>query len=73
MLVRKPGKLPHKRISMTYDLEYGKDTLEMHADAIVAGIAPQLLPGDVVVILSNGAFGNIYEKLPQRLRSEVPA
>ena len=37
VLVRKPGKLPHKRISMSYDLEYGKDTLEMHADAIVAG------------------------------------
>jgi adenine phosphoribosyltransferase len=36
-LVRKPGKLPHRRISMTYDLEYGKDTLEMHADAIVRG------------------------------------
>ncbi len=34
-LVRKPGKLPFKRVSMTYDLEYGKDTLEMHADAIV--------------------------------------
>ena len=43
------------------------------ADAIVAAIAPQLLSGDVIVILSNGAFGNIYEKLPQRLRSEVPA
>lgn len=37
VIVRKPGKLPHKRISMTYDLEYGKDTLEMHADAIVKG------------------------------------
>src|SRR3989440_5150928 len=37
VVVRKPGKLPHSRISMTYDLEYGKDTLEMHADAIVAG------------------------------------
>src|SRR3954449_11695001 len=36
-LVRKPGKLPHKRVSMTYDLEYGKDTLEMHADAVVKG------------------------------------
>jgi adenine phosphoribosyltransferase len=34
-LVRKPGKLPYKRISMTYDLEYGTDTLEMHADAII--------------------------------------
>jgi len=36
-LVRKPGKLPHKTVSMTYDLEYGQDTLEMHADAVVAG------------------------------------
>jgi adenine phosphoribosyltransferase len=36
-LVRKPGKLPFKRVSMSYDLEYGKDTLEMHADAIVKG------------------------------------
>jgi adenine phosphoribosyltransferase len=36
-LVRKPGKLPHKRVSQSYDLEYGKDTLEMHADAIVRG------------------------------------
>ena len=36
-LVRKPGKLPHKRIAMSYDLEYGKDSLEMHADAIVRG------------------------------------
>jgi adenine phosphoribosyltransferase len=37
VIVRKPGKLPHKRISKSYDLEYGKDTLEMHADAIVKG------------------------------------
>src|SRR4030081_2261826 len=29
VLVRKPGKLPHKRISMTYHLDYGKDTLEI--------------------------------------------
>ena len=36
-IVRKPGKLPHTKVSMTYDLEYGKDTLEMHADAIVRG------------------------------------
>jgi adenine phosphoribosyltransferase len=36
-LVRKPNKLPHKRVSMSYDLEYGTDTLEMHADSIVAG------------------------------------
>ena len=38
------------------------------ADAIVATIAPQLAPGDVVAILSNGGFDGIYEKLPARLR-----
>jgi adenine phosphoribosyltransferase len=36
-LVRKPGKLPHKRISKSYELEYGVDSLEMHEDAIVRG------------------------------------
>jgi adenine phosphoribosyltransferase len=36
-LVRKPGKLPFKKVSMKYDLEYGTDTLEMHSDAIVKG------------------------------------
>jgi adenine phosphoribosyltransferase len=35
--VRKPKKLPAERISVTYDLEYGTDTLEMHKDAIVEG------------------------------------
>ena len=29
--------MPHKRIAMSYELEYGTDTLEMHADAILAG------------------------------------
>ena len=32
--VRKPGKLPHQKKAKTYELEYGKDTLEMHADAL---------------------------------------
>lgn len=36
-LVRKPGKLPHKVVSMQYDLEYGVDALQMHADSIVPG------------------------------------
>jgi UDP-N-acetylmuramate: L-alanyl-gamma-D-glutamyl-meso-diaminopimelate ligase len=38
------------------------------ADAIVNTITPELRPGDVVAILSNGGFGGIYEKLPERLR-----
>jgi UDP-N-acetylmuramate: L-alanyl-gamma-D-glutamyl-meso-diaminopimelate ligase len=43
---------------------------ELHPDgnAIVNAIAPQLQPGDVVALLSNGAFDGIYEKLPARLR-----
>jgi UDP-N-acetylmuramate: L-alanyl-gamma-D-glutamyl-meso-diaminopimelate ligase len=39
------------------------------ADAIVEAIAPELRNGDVVAILSNGGFGGIYEKLPQKLKS----
>src|SRR5690606_9620925 len=37
IVVRKPGKLPHRKVAMSYDLEYGTDSLEMHEDAIVAG------------------------------------
>ena len=43
--VRKPGKLPAKSISETYDLEYGQDTLQMHEDAIE--------PGDRVLIVDD--------------------
>jgi len=39
------------------------------ATAIVNTIAPELKAGDVVAILSNGGFGGIYEKLPERLRA----
>ncbi len=38
-------------------------------DGIVQLVAPEMRFGDVVAILSNGGFGGIYEKLPQRLRS----
>ena len=39
------------------------------ADAIVAYLAQHTRPGDVVAILSNGAFGSIYTKLPQALEA----
>src|SRR4051794_31526858 len=35
--VRKRGKLPHKTQSVTYELEYGVDTLEIHDDALIKG------------------------------------
>ena len=34
---RKPGKLPHQTVSAEYMLEYGVDTLELHADALAHG------------------------------------
>ncbi|MEI6437566.1 MAG: adenine phosphoribosyltransferase [Candidatus Omnitrophota bacterium] len=43
--VRKKGKLPYKTASVSYDLEYGTDTLEIHADA--------LKKGDKVVIIDD--------------------
>jgi adenine phosphoribosyltransferase len=43
--VRKPGKLPWKTRSVSYDLEYGKDSLEIHEDAV--------LPGQRVLILDD--------------------
>jgi adenine phosphoribosyltransferase len=43
--IRKPGKLPAKIVSQTYDLEYGTDRIEMHADAIS--------PGDRVLIVDD--------------------
>ena len=43
--IRKAGKLPCKTLSHTYELEYGTDTLEMHADGI--------RPGDRVVVVDD--------------------
>lgn len=42
--------------------------LSTDAESIINLIAPEMRPGDVAVILSNGGFGGIYEKLPARLR-----
>jgi adenine phosphoribosyltransferase len=36
-LIRKPGKLPYKTVSMSYQLEYGSDRVEIHVDAIEPG------------------------------------
>jgi UDP-N-acetylmuramate: L-alanyl-gamma-D-glutamyl-meso-diaminopimelate ligase len=43
------------------------------ADAIVAALAPELRSGDVVVILSNGGFGGIYQKLPRAITEAAVA
>ena len=35
--MRKPGKLPWKTVTETYDLEYGSDSLDIHEDAVATG------------------------------------
>jgi len=41
------------------------------ADAIVEAMVPQLRDGDIVAILSNGGFGNIYQKLPSAIAART--
>ena len=66
-LVRKPGKLPYKTRKVTYDLEYGSDTLEIHEDAFK--------PGDRVIIaddlLATGGTVAAVVKLVEGLGAEI--
>ena len=48
-LIRKPGKLPAATLSHTYALEYGNDTLEMHADSFEGMDSPRVLIVDDVL------------------------
>ncbi len=65
--VRKPGKLPATVERVTYDLEYGSDTLEMHQDAI--------RPGQRVVLvddlLATGGTMEATVKLVKKLGGEI--
>lgn len=38
IMMRKPGKLPAAKVAVEYSLEYGTDTIEMHADAVTPGM-----------------------------------
>lgn len=48
-LIRKPGKLPSATLEHTFDLEYGSDTLTIHADAFADKISPNVLIVDDVL------------------------
>lgn len=65
--VRKPGKLPYKTISETYQLEYGTDTLQIHEDAIK--------PGEKILIvddlLATGGTVSAVTNLVKKLGGEV--
>src|SRR5947209_13918280 len=65
--IRKKGKLPHKKVSIGYSLEYGIDEMEMHADAIT--------PGERVVLVDDlvatGGTAEAAVKLLQQLGAEI--
>jgi adenine phosphoribosyltransferase len=65
--VRKPKKLPAKTVSLTYSLEYGTDSLEIHEDSVK--------PGERVIIcddlLATGGTASATAKLVQQLGGKV--
>lgn len=67
VLIRKKGKLPRETVEMSYDLEYGSATIEMHKDSIK--------PGDKVVLvddlLATGGTIEACVKLIESLGGEV--
>ena len=65
--VRKAGKLPGTKISQTYNLEYGADTLEIHDDAITKG-DKVLIHDDV---LATGGTANAVCELIESLGGEI--
>lgn len=65
--VRKPRKLPAEVLRVTYDLEYGSDTLEIHRDAIVPG-QRVLLVDD---LLATGGTMEATVKLVKQLGGEI--
>jgi adenine phosphoribosyltransferase len=67
--IRKKGKLPHKRVSMAYALEYGQDEIEIHADALVAG--ERVILVDDLIATGGTAEGAV--KLLRQLGADVVA
>ena len=65
--IRKPGKLPADTIRVDYDLEYGTDALEAHADAIAAG--QRVLIADDV--LATGGTAAAAARLIRQLHGDV--
>lgn len=67
ILIRKKGKLPHKVISVNYDLEYGNATIEMHVDALSKG--QNVLVHDD--LLATGGSAEAAGRLIQKAGGEV--
>ena len=67
VIVRKPGKLPYKTKSVTYALEYGTDSLQIHDDAIRAG-QRVLIVDDV---LATGGTVNAVTELVRQFNADI--
>jgi adenine phosphoribosyltransferase len=65
--IRKPGKLPYKKLSEEYTLEYGTNSLEIHADAIDRG--ERVLVVDD--LLATGGTAAATGRLMERLGAKV--
>jgi adenine phosphoribosyltransferase len=65
--IRKPKKLPAKTERMEYELEYGSDCVEIHADALEAG--QKILVVDD--LLATGGTASAAAKLVEKLSAEV--
>ena len=64
---RKLGKLPGNTVKVEYDLEYGKNTIEIHADAFEKG-SNILIVDD---LLATGGTANAMAKLTEMLEAKV--
>lgn len=67
VLVRKQGKLPSATVSITYDLEYGSDCLEMHIDSLNAGDRVAIIDD----VLATGGTVNAVCKLVEQQQAQV--
>jgi adenine phosphoribosyltransferase len=67
--IRKKGKLPHKRVSIAYSLEYGIDEMEMHEDAVEKG--ERVILVDDLIATGGTAEGAV--KLLRQMGAEVLA
>lgn len=66
-LARKPGKLPGKKISVEYDLEYGTNTIEMHTDAIKEGDRVLIVDD----LLATGGTAKAVGELVTKLKGDI--
>ncbi|MCM8792143.1 MAG: adenine phosphoribosyltransferase [Candidatus Omnitrophica bacterium] len=65
--VRKKGKLPSKTLSITYELEYGTDTLEIHQDAIEPHSRVLILDD----LLATGGTAKAVAQLVEKFKAEI--